>query len=189
MSAAGGSVLAEINNMFSKITGASLAITSWDFFVWIFFALVAFFYALLFVSRGKLIAIFVSTFVSFVLVQLAPFLDLALGSRLGLTEIYQVKLAAFGMVFIVMLWVLSRVVFQSPVGAETFGMIGAFLMGISQVGFLTAVLLSFLPASITRSFSEWTAKIFLGADVFFYWALASVVLLLVFARKANKEVG
>lgn len=185
MSAAGNSVTGAINNLFN----VNLAISSWDFLIWIFFGIFAFFYGLLFVSRGKLIPIFVSTFVSLVLVQLAPFLDLNFGQRFGLTEIYQVKLAAFAVLFVLMLWVLSRVVFQSPVGAETFGMIGSFLMAISQVGFLTAVIVSFLPSKITQSFSELTARIFQGADPLFYWALASVVLLLIFARKANKEVG
>lgn len=189
MSQAGGSALAEVNNWFSKITGASLAITSWDFLIWAFFGFAAFGCALFFVSRGKLVAIFASTFVSLVLVQLANFLDLNLGARVGLTEIYQVKLAAFALVFVLMIFFLSRVVFQSPVGAETFGMIGSFLMAISQIGFLIAVLLSFLPGAITREFSPLTTEIFLGAEVLFYWALASVVLLLVFARKANKEVG
>lgn len=189
MSSAAGSALAELNNVFSKITGASLTITSWDFLIWLFFGLVAFFYGLLFVSHGKLVPIFVATFVSLVLVQLAPFLTLEFGNRFGFTEIYQVKLVAFAISFSLLLLFLSRVIFQAPVGAETFGMLGSFVLSISQVGLLTATIVSFLPSTITSQFSEWTAKIFFLNDVMFYWAAASVVLLLLFARKANKEVG
>lgn len=189
MSAAGGQALNELNNVFSKITGASLAITSWDFLIWLFFGLVAFFYGLLFVSHGKLVPIFVATFVSLTLVQLAPFLTVEFGNRFGLEEIYQVKLVAFAISFSLLLFFLSRVIFQAPVGAETFGMIGSFILSISQVGFLVATIVSFLPAAITSQFSEWTAKIFLLDNVMFYWAAAAVALLLIFARKANREVG
>lgn len=189
MSSAAGSALAEINNVFAKVTGVGLTITSWDFLIWLFFGLVAFFYGLLFVSHGKLVPIFVATFVSLVLVQLAPFLNVEFGQRFGLEEIYQVKLTAFAISFSLLLLFLSRVIFQAPVGAETFGMIGSFVLSMSQVGFLTATIVSFLPAAITRQFSEWTAKIFFLGDVMFYWAAAAVVLLLLFARKANREVG
>lgn len=181
--------MAELNKFFIKVTTLNATITSWDFILWVSFALVAFFYGLLFVSRGRLLPIFVSTFVSLALTQLAPFLDLALGQRFGLTEIYQVKLLAFGVIFVLMLLVLSRVVFQSPVGAETFGMIGAFILAVTQVGLLLAVVVSFLPDTITRQFSNLTEKVFLAGDAVFYWAAAAVFFLLIFARKANREVG
>ncbi len=152
----------------------------WDFLIFGFLILVSLAYTVFFVSRGKLLPVLVATYMSFVLVEFAPFLT---------TPKAEFKLAAFAGAFLVILFVLSRVILQSPVGAETFGLIASFLLSLAQTGFLTAVIVSHLPPEITREFSTLTSRIFVGKTVLFYWAAAPIILLLLLGHKANQEVG
>lgn len=178
-----------ISGIIDFFNTVDVSISSWDFLIWTFFGFASVVYAILFVSRGRIVPILLSTYIAFFLVEFNPFLTLQLGQRFGLDEAHEVRLAAFALAFLVSLLVLWRVVLQSPVGAETFGMIAAFLLAVSQVGFLIAVVISFLPPNIIRNFSELSFEVFLGGNKFFYWTAAPVVFLLLFGRKANREVG
>lgn len=155
-------------------------IPSWDLLMLVFLILVSIGYAFLFVNRGKLIPILVSTYMAFVLVELAPFFSV---------ESFLPRLLAFAVIFLVILFVLSRVVFQSPVGSETLGVLPSFLLALAQTGFLLAAVVSFLPRDITREFSGLTRMIFVGNTALFYWAAVPVVLLVILGYRANREVG
>jgi hypothetical protein len=166
-----------------------LGLGSGDLLILLFLLIATIVYTLLFVTRGKLIPMLVGTYMAWVLVQYAPFLSLALAQRFGFQEIYTFKLLVFSILFVLIFWVLSRVIFQSPVGSETFGIIPSIFLALSQSGFLTAVIVSFLPHQVTRHFAVVTNQLFAGANALFYWALAPVALLLILGRKANQEVG
>lgn len=162
---------------------------SWDLLILVFLVLVSIGYTVLFVTRGKLLPLLVSTYMSFVLVEFAPFLGVSIGKSFGLAAPFEMKLIVFAVIFFAVLYVLSRVIFQSPVGAETFGILPSFVLSVAQTGFLLAVLISFLPREITQEFSNLTRVLFVGGNALFYWAVAPVVLLLILGRKANQDVG
>lgn len=179
-------ITAKTSSFFSQW---NLSLGSWDFLILFFLVLVTIAYTFLFVTRGKLLPVLVSTYMALVLVEFAPFLNLDLAKRFGLAELFTLKLLAFGMVFLLVMFLLSRVILQSPVGAETFGVLSSAVFALSQTGFLLAVIISFLPGEITGQFSALARTVFVGRDVLFYWAAAPVVLLLALGRKANREVG
>ncbi len=179
----------EILKFVNQIRAIDLSLDSWDLLILFFLGLGSILYAYFFVNRGKIMPILVSTYTAFVLVNFAPFLDPNLATKLGFPELYLLRLVAFALTFLVVLYILSRVLFQAPVGAETFGVFPSFLLALIQMGFLISVLVSYLPAEITNDFSEFVARLFVGTSALFYWAAASVFLLLIFGRKANKEVG
>lgn len=162
--------------------------SDWDLLIFGFLIAVTIAYAVLFVGRGKVVPILVSTYMAFLLVQFAPFLSADLAQKFNL-ELYELRILAFAAIFLLVLYILSRVIFQSPVGAETFGILPSFLLSLAQTGFLIAIVVSFLPPPITQQFSELVAKVFLGTDLLFYWAAAPVILLLLIGRKANRKVG
>lgn len=177
----------EIQNLFGQLD--FIWISSWDLLILLFFVLISIGYTFLFVTRGRVVPLLVATYMAFVLVEFAPFLTRELGERFGLNELFELRLLAFAIIFLVILFVLSRVILQSPVGAETFGVLASFILSLAQTGFLIAVIVSYLPPEITREFSQITTQVFVGNTVLFYWAVAPVVLLLLLGHKANQDVG
>lgn len=163
-------------------------LSSWDIWFLVICASVAVIYAFLFVSRGRVVPVLVSTYLSYVLVKAAPFFDAKFAVSLGLHEVYTLNLLAFGIIFVLLFFVLSRVIFLSPVGSETFGFITSMLLSLIQVGFLAAVAGSFLPSGVTNQFSSQIRDVFLGKQAFFYWAAASVGFLLYVGFKTNRRV-
>lgn len=180
-----------MQNYISKLKIADLGISSlgsWDVWLFVLLAAAAVVYSFLFVSRGRVVPVLVSTFLSYVLVKSAPFLDMVLAKSVGLDEIYKLNLTAFAVVFILLFLVLSRVILLSPVGSETFGIISSVVVAVIQMGLLAAVLGSFLPAEIAARFSPEVRQVFTGAESFFYWAAASVVSLLYVGFKSNRRI-
>lgn len=182
-----GSEVAKFASQWSVL--GKLSVTSWDLLIFGFLLGVTIFYTFIFVSRGRVVPILVATYMAFVLVRFAPFLTKSLAENVGLSQLFVLKLIVFAAVFLVLLYVLSRAILQSPVGAETFGIWASFAAALSQVGFLLAVLISFLPITITREFSAFSKLIFIGDNQFFFWALAPIILLLILGRKANREIS
>ncbi len=154
--------------------------SSWDFFLLVFLVVVTLGYTFLFVVRGKILPLLVSTSLSFFLLKYVPF---------AVFQAFPSQLVAFVVVLLVMVFILSRVIFQSPVGSETFGIFPSLVLALTQTGFLLAVAASFFPPEIVREFGELGQRVFVGDQAIFYWALVSVVLLLLIGRKANLEVG
>lgn len=165
-----------------------VSVASWSFIIFAFWGVGSLVYAFFFVSRGKVVPVLLGTYVAFWLTQFLPILTRDLAGRFNL-ELFELQLLAFAVIFLLVIFVLSRVILQSPVGAETFGVAGSLLLAVAQVGFLTAVLASFLPTAVTEEFSPLAARLFLQHDTLFYWALAPIVSLLFLGRKANREVG
>ncbi|KKW29818.1 MAG: hypothetical protein A3K06_02920 [Candidatus Doudnabacteria bacterium RIFCSPHIGHO2_01_52_17] len=153
---------------------------SWDFLVLAFFVSAAIGYAFLYVARGKVMPLLVAAALSFLLVDFAPVS--ALGD-------FPARLIGFAAVFFLILFILSRVIMQSPVGSETFGRIASLLLALSQTGFLVSILISLLPDETLNQFSNFVTTVFVGGNVIFYWAAASVLLLLLVGKRANDEVG
>lgn len=178
-----------VSKVITSFSDLRINFSSWDFLIFAFLAGVSVAYAFLFVSRGRIVPILVSTYMAFLLVSNAPFLTKNLALSVGISQLFVLKIGGFAIAFAIILYSLSRVIFQSPVGSETFGILGSLALAISQVGFLLAVFISFLPKEITRQFSDLTRQIFLGSDQFFYWAAAPIVILLILGRKINREVG
>jgi len=174
-----------ISNESAKFTIAGFG--TWDIWFLIGFAVLAVIYAFLFVSRGRVVPVLVSTYLSYVLVKATPFFDTGFAKSVGLHEIFTLNLLAFGIVFVLLFFVLSRVIFLSPVGSETFGIVSSIVLAIIQIGFLAAVLGSFLPKEISGEFSSQLRQVFLGVHAFFYWAAASVGFLLYVGFKTNRR--
>jgi hypothetical protein len=130
------------------------------------------------VGHGRLIAVLVATYMSFVLIQAVPFFS---------PEEFEFRLGAFVIVFFLILFMLMPVVFESPVGVETFGILLSLVLALAQTGFFAAVLVSFLPEEITARLSSITQTLFVGDTAFFVWALIPVVILLLVGRKINQE--
>lgn len=164
------------------------SLSAWDIWFLLIAAAAAVIYAFLFVSRGRVVPVLVSTYLSYVLVKAAPFLDMKFAKAVNLHEVYALNLLAFGIVFVLLFFVLSRVIFLSPVGSETFGIISSLILAVIQIGFLAAALGSFLPAAVGREFSLPVRQVFLGTAAFFYWAAASVGFLLYVGFKTNRRV-
>lgn len=178
-----------IENFTNQFSSLRLNFSSWDFLILLFLVVVSVVYAMFFVSRGRIVPILISSYMAFLLVYFAPFLTAELASSLGLEKLFLLKILAFAAAFLLILFILSHVILQSPVGAETFGILSSLVLAFAQVGFLLAAFISFLPKEITRDFSPFIRQIFIGSDQFFYWAVAPIVLLLVIAWKVNKRVG
>jgi hypothetical protein len=138
---------------------------------------VAIFYTIFFVNRGRLVPLLFSSTLAFLVTEFAQFLPK--GS-------WSYQFWSFVGVFIVIFLFLSRIILQSPVGVETFGIILCFLLAFSQVGFGLSILSFFLPYEIIKNFSALLQKIFVGNDALFYWGTASVLLLLILSRRANR---
>ena len=153
---------------------------SWDFLVLCFVAGVTLGYAFLYVGRGKVVPLLVAAALSFLLVDYAPVSALA---------DFPARLIGFVAMFFVILFILSRVILQSPVGSETFGRLASLLLALSQTGFLVSILTSLLPDEVLDQFSNFVTAVFVGGDVIFYWAAAAVLLLLLVGKRANDEVG
>ena len=130
------------------------------------------------VSRGKLLAILVSTYMAYVLVQFAPFLD---------SDI--VKIIVFSVVFLLVLLILSNVIFQTPIGSETLGLPLAFVFSVLQVGFLISVFFSFLPPEILETFSPLLQTMFASQMALFVWATAPVLFLIYVGYKINRRIN
>lgn len=166
----------------------NVTITSWDFLVFVFLGAGSVIYMFFFVNRGKVVSVLLATYVAFWLTQFLPILTRDYAARFNL-ELFELRLVAFAAIFLLVIFILSRVILQSPVGIETFGILGSFVLALAQVGFLTAVLVSFLPEQITLEFSDLVARLFVSSNALFYWALAPIISLLFLGRKANREVG
>ncbi len=179
----------EILKVINQIRSIDFSLDSWDLLILLFLGAGSVLYAHLFVNRGKIMPVLVSTYMAFVLVNFAPFLGPNLAVKLGFSELYLLRLLAFAVTFLVVLYVLSRVLLQAPVGSETFGVLPSFLLALTQIGFLAAVLISYLPEETTEQFSDFLQRLFVGTEALFYWAAASVILLLILGRKANREIG
>lgn len=140
------------------------------------------------VSRGKLLSILVSTYMAYVLVQFTPFLD-GLADIVGFSDPFVLQIILFGVVFLLILLILSNVIFQTPIGAETLGLAVAFLFSFLQVGFLIAVFFSFLPPEILETFSPLLQILFINDTSLFLWAATPVVFLIYLGRRVNRRIN
>lgn len=171
------------------MSAIDLSIGSWDFLLLLFLAAATISYTFLFVVRGKLVSVLMTTLTAYLLVEFAPFLDSALGARFSFAELWQMRLAVFGTVFLLLFYILSRVILQSPVGAETFGVFPGVLVALTQIGFLLSIIVSYFPVTITSEFSGSIEKLFVSNTALFYWGFAAIILLLFVGNKANRKVG
>ena len=137
-------------------------------------------------SRGKLLAILISTYMAFVLAHFAPFLN-GPGGIFGL-DFYILRIIVFVAVFLAVLFLLSNIIFQTPVGAETLGWFFVFWLSFLQVGFLLAVFFSFLPEEIIQTFSKFLQNIFASPNALFIWAFLPVVFLAYIGFRINKNM-
>lgn len=171
------SALGQASGAFAQL---NLHSSTWDILLLGFLLAVSAVYTILFVTRGKIIPMLLATYMAFVLLKYAPF---------PAVRDFPSDVLAFVLVFLLILFILSRVILQSPVGSETFGVVSSFVLALAQTGFLVAVLLTLLPPEIVRQFSQLAQLVFIGEAALFYWALAPVLLLLFIGRIANREVG
>ena len=154
--------------------------SSWDFLILTFFISAACGYAFLYVARGKVMPMLVASSLSLLLVDSAP---------ISALEEFPARLIGFAAIFLLILFIFSRVIMQSPVGSETFGRIASLFLSFSQTGFLISILTSLLPDPILNQLSNFVTTAFVEGNVIFYWAAASVLLLLLVGKRANDEVG
>lgn len=150
-----------------------------DYFVFAGFFGAVIVYTIFFVNRGRVVPVLFAAALAYVLAEVQPYSAGSSG---------EVILWFFIIAFFLIFFLLSRVVLQSPVGVETFGLFFSGVLAISQIGFLFAALGSFLPVVLREQLSSLSQSVFLQKNALFYWAAAAVLLLLFSSRRANELI-
>ena len=160
---------------------------SWDLFIFLFFIVGSLLYGFS-LGRDRIIVILVSIYMALAVVGNAPVvkqLDLAF----HLNDNTMLKITFFLSVFVVLFFLLSRSALLKTIGENSAG--GAWwqviLFSILQVGLLISIALSFLPPTLTMSFSQITKDIFLSDWGKSAWLILPIVVMAI-GPKAKKHV-
>jgi hypothetical protein len=157
---------------------------SWDafiFFLWIIVSIIYSFSS----GRGRIISILVSVYMSELLVNQAPFLSAAIGTKFGLA-LYLARLGTFLVLFGFLFLVLSRFVFRTSVESRGFSSwLYSLIFGFLQVGFLISVIFSFLPQELKTNFAPLVRMVFITDTAVFVWLLLPIVFLVILGRHVS----
>jgi len=171
----------------SFVSTVNWASPSWDLFIFLFFIVGSLLYGFS-LGRDRIIVILVSIYMALAVVGNAPVvkqLDLAF----HLNDNTMLKITFFLSVFVVLFFLLSRSALLKTIGENSAG--GAWwqviLFSILQVGLLISIAMSFLPTTLTMSFSQITKDIFLSDWGKSAWLILPIVVMAI-GPKAKKHL-
>ena len=125
-------------------------------------------------GRGRIMSILISVFMAKLLVIEAPFLGAALSEKLNVAQSLQ-QLVSFVALFLFLFLFLARYAFRNSVDAKhAASFIFVMIFSVLQVGLLINVILGFLPATATSSFSPLVRLIFIDPPASFIWLVLPV---------------
>jgi len=160
---------------------------SWDLFIFLFFIIGSLLYGFS-LGRDRIVVILVSIYMALAVVGNAPIVH-QLDVAFHLNDNVMLKITFFLSVFVVLFFLLSRTALIKTLGENSSG--GAWwqviLFSVLQVGLLISITLSFLPASLTMSFSQYTKDIFLSDWGKSAWLILPIVVMAL-GPKAKKTI-
>jgi len=160
---------------------------TWDLGIVVFLAIAVFFYGLN-IGRKRLIAFFVSVYLSVVLIGTMPYLETATynmteGQKLG------VEIALFVGTTLLLSFLLSGSILWSALrisGKEESPWWHSFILSFVTAGFLISSILALLPASYYNNFSVLVKELFIFNDAHFWWAVLGIVTLVLLRRTKHE---
>lgn len=160
---------------------------SWDLGVIIFLFIAVFVYGFS-VGQRRLGLLLLSIYFAYVLVGLVPYLNV-ISNRFGDTYKDWLESAMFFALVFVLFFVLAGSVFRSVLGLpkkEDGQWWHLLLLSIVIAGLLAASLLELSPDSYYNKLSIITKEVFIDNFAHFWWALASIVVLVVLRRTKKR---
>jgi hypothetical protein len=152
----------------------NLSHPTWDLFILLFFLVAVFLYGFS-LGRDRIIVILVSIYMALAVVRSLPYLD-QFRAEVNVGKVFAFQLTTFLGLFVVLFFVLSRSALLRSLGVGEYGsIVQVMLFSFLQVGLLTSVTLSFLPASALGHFAPLTRLIFVSDIGKFAWVILPVV--------------
>ena len=161
---------------------------SWDLGVIIFLFIAGFLYGIS-VGQRRLGLLLLSIYFAYVLVGLAPYLNIV-SSRLGDAYGAWSEVGIFFALVLVLFFVLAGSVLRSALGLpkkEDGQWWHLLILSIVTAGMLAASLLELSPDSYYNKLSVITKEFFVENFAHFWWALAGIVVLVVLRRSKKKS--
>ena len=158
---------------------------SWDLFIVLFFAVTVVLYGLS-LGRERIIVMLVSMYMALAVVNATPLLsNLVPGA--DVTEQFGFKAAAFGSIFVALMFLLSRSALHRVFGKLAAGRWWQVLLfSMFSVGLLVSSVVSFLPEYAVQMLSPLTRKAFASDAARFFWIVAPVVSMAAVKMKSRR---
>jgi len=158
---------------------------TWDLVILLFFGLSVLIYSFT-LGRDRIVAILISTYLSLAVATNLPYAG-KLNELISRTGVFAFQTAAFLVAFVLLFVFLSR---SSLIqGLTNLG--GSFwqviLFSLLQVGLLTSVILSFLPAAALGQLSGFTHVVFLSELGRFCWIVLPIIALVFIRGRSRLE--
>lgn len=168
----------DITQSFLQIDWAN---PNWDLFVLGFFLVAALLYGIS-LGKDRIIMILVSMYMALAVVEFMPPVEFAVDAS------YQVQIASFIGLFVMLFFVLSRSALMKTFGGNSSpgSWMQVMIFSFLHVGLLISVTLSYLPPEVAEVFSPMIRDAFTGEWQKFAWICAPIVAMIMLKDPDHK---
>lgn len=161
--------------------------TTWDVFIFIFFAVGALLYGLS-LGRDRVVVILLGIYTALAVSTNAPVITL-LGTVFHIRDTYLLRIGFFLGTFILVFFLFLRnSVLRSLAGSRTPGTWWqTALFSVFQVGLLISVTLHFLPWEMTQGLTQLTKEVFMSDQGRSVWVLSPIILMILAPKSRDFE--
>jgi len=167
------------------------AASGWDLFIILIFLIAVLVYGF-FLGRNRMIILLLSSYFSLIISQVIPWSRISALGWLGIGQqpSASLKILVFVGLILLFYFLIPRSVLSSALRIKKRGEAvwwQLFILSIIQLGFLAAIVFSFLPGQAVADFTPLVKKMFIGPEAQFIWFTSPILFVVLMRRKRKIE--